>query len=148
MTWWILKENYLGCYEGNKPWWGKIRSVWRLLEWVGGKTKQEKRCSALGAPGLRPQRKLFFHVMESLKRTHGLILLVFTFPLPHPVLLFPKNLSEGGSQEKIANQSRWTELVSKFQRPHCFAHSHLINTARSLLSHPPSPLTSCWPHTD
>lgn len=36
MTWWILKENYSGCYEGNKPWWGKIRSVWRLLEWGEG----------------------------------------------------------------------------------------------------------------
>ena len=80
--------------------------------------------------------------MESLKRTHGLILLVFAFPLPHPVLLFPKNLSEGGSQEKIANQSKWTELVFKFQQSHCFAQSHLINTARSLLSYSPFPH---WP---
>lgn len=80
--------------------------------------------------------------MESPKRTHGLIILVFTFQLPHPVLLFPKNLSEGGSQEKIANQSKWTELVFKFQQSHCFAQSHLINTARSLLSHSPFP---CWP---
>ena len=80
--------------------------------------------------------------MESLKRTHGLIILVFTFPLPHPVLLIPKNLSEGGSQEKIANQSKWTELVFKFQQSHCFAQSHLINTARSLLSYSPFPH---WP---
>lgn len=40
-----------------------------------------------------------FHVMEQLKRTNVLIILVFTLQLLHPVPPFPKNLSEKDTKE-------------------------------------------------
>lgn len=58
--------------------------------------------------------------MEKLKRTKALVILAFTLQLPHPISLFPKNLSE---KERQRSKKQRRELVFQFQPLHCFAQS-------------------------